>query len=279
MRSLHRPILALILLARALATPTRARAQIEFGDLLSHVTDIAVSGNCWTTRSESLRGLQCPRSNYGLEVLWEVARIPLRGRKPVVHTTWVPSEKTVTVRQGRPDTVTTLTPREEVEEDSMGYRLVVEIGVGYSNFSGFTSSDARFELRGSVREQPSVALYGSLEGRGILERVSPYVGLRSGLVRLGDVQAFIPPEGDPVEVYHASAELIQVGVSAGVAAEIFESASVFVEGQINLRRFNSVDWTGGEAATIPGFLPRSLEFSGPSLSFGVQIHVRDKPGD
>jgi hypothetical protein len=276
MRSLHRPILVLTLLA--LAMPTRARAQIEFGDLLSHVTDIAVSGNCWTTRTESLRTLQCPRANYGLEVLWEVATIPLAGRKPAVDTTWVPSEKTVTVRQGRTDTVTTLTPREEEVVDPGGYRLVVELGVGYSNFSGFTSSDARFELRGSVREQPSVALYGSLEGPGILERVSPYVGLRSGLVRLGDVQAFIPPEGDPVDVYHASAELIQVGVSAGVASAIFESASVFVEGQLNLRRFNSVDWTGGEAATIPGYLPRSLDFSGPSLSFGVQIHIRDEPG-
>jgi hypothetical protein len=275
MRSFHRTAFAATLLA--LAMPTRARAQIEFGDLLSHVTDIAVSGNCWSARSESLRGLQCPRSNYGLEVLWEVGTLPLGGPKPAVVTTWVPSEKTVTVRQGHADTVTTLTRKEEEVVDPRAYRLVVELGVGYSNFSGFTSSDARFELRGSVREQPSVAVYGSLEGPGILERVGPYVGLRSGLVRLGDVQAFIPPEGDPVDVYHASAELIQVGVSAGVAAEIFESASVFVEGQLNLRRFNSVDWTGGEAATIPGFLPRSLDFGGPSLSFGVQIHVRNEP--
>jgi hypothetical protein len=55
-------------------------------------------------------------------------------------------------------------------------------------------------------------------------------------------------------------------------------ASLFLEAQLNLRRFNSVDWTGGAGGTIPGYLPRGLDFTGPSLSLGVQLHLRDGPG-
>lgn len=256
--------------------PTPARAQIGIEDLLESVTDIAVSVSCWNTRSGSIQRSDCPgdKNGYGVEVLWALKTVHL-GRQPAVDTTWVPSGKTVTVRQGRPDTVTTLA-MEVSEPEVPGYRLLIELGLGYSQFSGFTSSDARFDLRGTIREQPSIAFYVSLEGPGILDFVSPYAGIRTGLIRLSDVEVFTPPEGDETTAYLGSGEVFQVGGALGVSAGT-ELVSLFLEGQLNLRRFNSVDWTGGAGGPIPGYLPRGLDFTGPSVSLGVQIHLRDSP--
>jgi hypothetical protein len=262
---------SLLVLALGLV-PAPARAQIGFEDLLESVTDIAVSVTCWSTRSESVRRSDCPggKNGYGIEVLWGLKTVPL-GRQPPADTVWVPSGKTVTVRQGRPDTVTTL-EREEVPPAG-GYRVLIELGLGYSQFSGFTSTDERFELRGTIREEPSLAFYASLEGPGIFQHVNPYAGIRTGLIRLGGVQAFTP-EGDSTTAYVGTAEAFQVGGALGVSAGT-DVASLFLEAQLNLRRFTSVDWTAGAGGTIPAFLPRGLDFSGPSLSLGVQIHIRD----
>ena len=259
------------------STPAPARAQIGIEDLLESVTDIAVSVTCWNTRSESLRRSDCPggKNGYGVEVLWALKTVPI-GRQPAVDTTWVPSGKTVTIREGRPDTVTTLA-MEEGEPEVPGYRLLIELGLGYSQFSGFTSTDERFDLRGTIREQPSIAFYASLEGPGIFQHVNPYAGVRSGLIRLSDVQVFTPPSGEETTAYRGSAEVFQVGGSIGISAGT-DVASVFLEAQLNLRRFTSVDWTGGAGGTIPGYLPRGLDFTGPSVSLGVQLHIRDSPG-
>ena len=259
------------------STPAPARAQIGIKDLLESVTDIAVSVTCWNTRSESLRRSDCPggKNGYGVEVLWALKTVPI-GRQPAVDTTWVPSGKTVTIREGRPDTVTTLA-MEEGEPEVPGYRLLIELGLGYSQFSGFTSTDERFDLRGTIREQPSIAFYASLEGPGIFQHVNPYAGVRSGLIRLSDVQLFTPPSGEETTAYRGSAEVFQVGGSIGISAGT-DVASVFLEAQLNLRRFTSVDWTGGAGGTIPGYLPRGLDFTGPSVSLGVQLHIRDSPG-
>jgi hypothetical protein len=265
---------ALALLVSALA-PTPARAQLGIEDVLESVTDISVSGSCWSTRSESLRRADCPggRNGYGLEVMWELKTIHL-GRKPAVDTTWVESQKTVTVRQGRADTVTTLVMQEE-EQEPDGWSLLIELALGYSQFSGFQSADDRYDLRGTVREQPSLAIYGSLSGP-VLGPFSPYVGVRSGLVRLNDVSLFTPADADAAETtaYTGHAEVFQVGAALGLAVDV-GPASWFVEGQLNLRRFPSVDWTAGAGGTLPGFLPRALDFSGPSLSVGLQIHIRE----
>jgi hypothetical protein len=263
---------AVLLSLATLVTP--ARAQIGIEDVLGSVTDIDVSASCWATKSPSLRGTDCPggRNGYGLEVLWELKTVHL-GRAPRVDTTWVASQKTVTVRQGRADTVTTLTMKEE-EEETLGYRLLFELALGYSQFSGFRSADERYDLRGTVREQPSLAIYGSVEGPGVLAHFSPYLGVRSGLIRLSDVQLFTPADGDETTAYTGHAEVFQVGGALGIAAEA-GPVSLFVEGQLNLRRFPSIDWTAGAGGPIPGFLPRGLDFSGPSLSVGLQIHIRE----
>ena len=262
------------LAALLVCSPTPARAQIGIEDLLGSVTDIDVSASCWATKSASLRSTDCPggSNGYGVEVLWALKTIHL-GRRPRVDTTWVESQKTVTVRQGRADTVTTLAMHEEEKADS-SWSILVELALGYSQFSGFRSADERYDLRGTVREQPSLAFYGSLNGPGILQHLSPYVGVRSGLIRLSDVQLFTPADGDETTAFTGSAEVFQVGGAVGIAAEA-GPVSLFVEGQLNLRRFPSIDWTAGEGGTLPGFLPRALDFSGPSISVGLQIHIRE----
>jgi hypothetical protein len=266
-------VLALLVFALGLV-PAPARAQIGIEDLLESVTDIAVSVTCWNTRSASLQRSDCPgdKNGYGVEVLWALKTVHI-GRQPAIDTTWVPSGKTVTVRGGRPDTVTTLA-MEETETGAPGYRVLIELGLGYSQFSGFTSADERFDLRGTIREQPSIAFYASLEGPGIFQHVNPYVGVRSGLIRLSDVQVFTPPDGEETTSYRGSGEVFQVGGALGVSAGS-DVASLFLEAQLNLRRFNSVDWTGGAGGAIPGYLPRGLDFTGPSVSLGVQLHLRD----
>jgi len=271
----HATTFAIGLLALALGSiPTPARAQIGFEDLLGSITDISVSGTCWSTRSASIRSADCPggQNGYGLEVLWALKKLSLGETHS--DTTWVASQKRVIQRGGRTDTVTVLTPEEKEDDD--GYHLLIELGLGYSQFSGFASTDDRFDLRGTVREVPSVAVYATLEGppKSFLEYVNPYVGVRSGLIELSGVQAFSPVDGDSTTSYAASAEVFQVGGAIGVAVGN-EAASLFVEAQLNLRRFTSIDWTGGTGGTIPGFLPRGLDFTGPSLSVGVQIHVRN----
>lgn len=267
----------MMLLALAFAPPARGQLGVE--DVLESVTDISVSGSCWSTRSASLRRADCPggRNGYGLEVMWELKTIHL-GQRPRVDTAWVESQKTVTLRDGRADTVTTLV-MQTAEQESDGWSLLIELALGYSQFSGFQSADDRYDLRGTVREQPSLAIYASLSGPGLLQRFSPYVGVRSGLVRLNDVTLFTPADADEEETtaYTGHAEVFQVGGALGLALDV-GPASWFVEGQLNLRRFPSVDWTAGAGGTLPGFLPRALDFSGPSLSVGLQIHIREPGG-
>jgi len=207
---------ALVALAMSIL-PSRASAQIGIEDLLGSVTDIDVSASCWATRSASLRSSDCPggRNGYGVEVLWSLKTIHL-GPAPRVDTTWVPSQKTVTVRGGRPDTITTLVMKEE-EAETTGWRLLIELALGYSQFSGFRSADERYDLRGTEREQPSLAFYGSLNGPGILRHLSPYLGVRWGLIRLSDVQLFTPAEGDETTAYTGHAEVFQVGGALGIA--------------------------------------------------------------
>jgi hypothetical protein len=66
------------------------------------------------------------------------------------------------------------------------FYLRTEFALSYSQFSGFGSSDTTFDLRGSVREIPGLALYFSAEAdtalgiHKILDVIAPYGGVSPG---------------------------------------------------------------------------------------------------
>lgn len=261
-------ILALAVLGSVSLTH-RAAAQIGFESLLGSISDIDVSFTCWST-SADLKASDCPgrKNGYGVEVLWAITRLPLT--TPTTKTEWVPSERTVTTSDGRTETTV-----KEIQKQTRvaRYSVALELGLGYGQFSGFQSADTLFEISGTVREIPSVAIYGTFEGP-FFKYVQPYVGVRSGLIQLKGVQLRTPAVGDSTSVYSGTGDVFQIGGVLGLTAG-GDRLSAFLEGTLNLRRFSSVQWNAGAGARQPEFFPTSLDFSGPSLSLGIQIHVRD----
>ncbi|HEX9936408.1 MAG TPA: hypothetical protein VGB15_04775, partial [Longimicrobium sp.] len=212
----------------------------------------------------------CPgkKNGYGVEVLWTIGRLPLT--KSTTTTKWVPVERTTTTAGERTET-TVKEVQKETREST--YSVALELALGYSQFSGFQSADTLFEISGTVREIPSIAVYGTFEGP-LFKYVQPYVGVRSGLIQLKGVQLRAPAAGDSTSVYSGTGEVFQIGGVLGLTAG-GDRLSAFLEGALNLRRFSSVQWNAGAGARQPDYFPTSLDFSGPSLSFGIQIHIRD----
>ena len=264
-----------------LATPAPARAQLGVESLLSEVHDIYLFSSCWNTRSNFLRQSEsCPseKNGFGVEVLWGITSIPLGERPDTVRerTSWKLASKEVTNRAGAVDSTRHYTVEVETVGDDRP-TIDLELALGYSQFTGFSSSDPAFSILGSVREIPSLALYGTLDhGWGPIHWLQPFVGLRSGIIKLHDVQLRDPVPGDSVVTYAASAETFQVGAALGLSATVARF-SLIVEGAYNLRRFPSVTWTGG-SNQIPSSFPPGFDFSGTVLSVGVQVHLRDGDG-
>ncbi|HEX6912741.1 MAG TPA: hypothetical protein VF142_20205 [Longimicrobium sp.] len=265
----------------ALAATFAARplgAQIGFESLWGGVTDISISGSCWNTRSEFLREEQsCPNKKigYGVEVIWNLRSIPI-GKKPdgEPDTAWVLAEKDESFRGGQVDSVRHYTVQVNAVEDERP-RVLIEVGLGYSQFSGFESADPEYELRGMVREIPAVNLYGTLNWDR-LGPFKPYLGVRSGLIQLHNVQLYDSITADTAVVYFGSAQTFQLGGIAGLA---FGASPVHVFGEFayNLRRFPSVQWGTAGTNRLPDTLFKSFDFSGISLSVGLQVSIRPRP--
>ena len=261
-----------------LAAPAPASAQLGVESLLTNVHDIYLFSSCWNTRSNFLRESEsCPseKNGFGVEVLWSIHSIPL-GKRPATardSTSWKLATREVEYGPGAPDSTRQYTvvvtpvgdPRPTID---------LELALGYSQFTGFSSSDPAFTILGSVREIPSLALYGTLDrGRAPLGWLQPFLGLRSGLIKLHDVQLRDPVTADSVATYAASGETFQVGAAVGLSASVARF-SVIGEWAYNLRRFPSVTWSG-ESKRIPRNFPSGFDFSGTTVSLGVQVHLRD----
>lgn len=274
LRSLARCIVLALPLVLLYPAPARAQFGIE-SLVLDHITDVSFSFACWDANSEHLREEGCPseKSGYGVEVLWSVTSIPL-GANPGGETTfkWNRTEKEEHFAANSRDSTIHYTI-EEVPPADPRSSIGLELAIGYSQFSAFESSNPAFEIQGLVREIPSVSLYGTLD-TDRLWRFKPYIGFRTGLIQLHDVQIFTPTATtqDSLVVYSGSGQAFQLGALAGLAVELHERFHVFWEGTYQLRRIPSVKWSGG-GNIIPATLPRVFDFSGPSASFGLQVTV------
>jgi hypothetical protein len=247
----------------SLIRPNHASAQFE--SFVEKVTDLQISTSCLSSMGD-FSGTSCFR-NYGVEVLWNLGRFPAAPKPPATS----PS-KLVRMEVENGDTLFVYEPVPPTPPSAGPYLL--EVGVGWGQITEFASREATHELHGSVREIPSVSLYVTK----LDHRMQPYVGIRSGIIRLQNAQMVSNPATDTstfVKTYFGSAEAFQIGMVIGAAQTLAPNLHLMAEFAYHRRYFPSVTW-----ATSPADLPtefqRSLDFSGQSLSIGLQVKLRDQ---
>lgn len=274
----------LFVILLAIWSPANLSAQIGVESLLGNVTDISLYGSCWRTKSEILRSDQCPadRLGFGVEVLWGLKPYKF-GPKPDSVVNWKVTGKTETLKGGKLESTFTYSPEVTFSPDDR-LTMIAELGLGYGQFSGLESTDTTFELKGTVREAPALALYLSfengpipaLEVRRFSVEFSPYLGIRSGLIQLQNAQLLAPDSigSGTVSVYTGAAQAFQLGGALGLAIQLGR-VNLLGEYAYNLRRLTSVQWTAPGLVKMPEEFPRELDFTGSTFSFGFQIPLRD----
>jgi hypothetical protein len=249
----------------ATLAPAPARAQFGIFDALaSRFSDVSFYG----TAGGLLPGsddIEAGRLwSFGIEALFEIGTVTREvGPAPAapadsVELRWTGRE--VVRRGATADTVDTYAV-DEVEPEPAPTETIwtFEIGLGYSQLSGFDASTPGLTLKGSVRDLPSMSLYATYEPLG------GYFGLRSGFMRFQGLQV-IDAEG---VAYEGDAESFLAGFALGQAFEVHR-LFVFAEGAYTFRFFPSVSWGGG---VPPAGTPREISLSGWSVGVGVQFGV------
>lgn len=145
--------------------------------------------------------------------------------------------------------------------------LSVEMGFSAGYWRGFQSSSPEVDLRGSVRNFPTISAYISKD----IGLFAPYIGLSFGLSDLWNAQAY-DSEGF---VYQLDGQTFDWGILGALSYNI-GPAFLFSEVHYSWRRFNSLDWSLPSAAdgALPAPFPRSLELSGFKLNVGLQFQFK-----
>lgn len=266
--------LLLVLLGAVLvAAPTSAQIGIE--TVFKDVTDVSFTTSCWEADSNLLRETdKCPfgQHAFGFEVSYRLKTIPLFGYKRTDTTRVV---KEIHARNGSYDSIidfkTTTVPT--------GLHILLELGLGYSQFSGFRSTSGVYELHGTLREIPAISLYASAQtaDSSLLRHVGVYAGFRTGLIQARDFQVTIPANiaGDTVAVYQGEGQAFQIGWLTGLFVDLAPHVpvSLFVERANMYRSLPSIRWAK-DGGKVPAFVPEELDFSGTTVSFGVQFSTK-----
>jgi hypothetical protein len=250
----------------------------EFSDIIKDVNSISFYASCWSARGQLQRNDCWSKAvDYGVDVTYQVTKVPLPGSSnKEVEDAWKPARKEITDHNGRKDTTVVYEPVED--STIMSSYLQIDVGLGYSEFSGFSAIDNSFELRGAIREIPAVSVYGTVSSdspHSLLHKLRLRVGVRSGLIQLNDVQAIDPVGDGNGDVYFGTAQTFQLGGVAGLALAYKKEIYPYIEWMWMRRKFQSVQWTfTDESHTVPERFPRELDFSGPSLSIGMRIQLK-----
>lgn len=201
-------------------------------------------------------------ASYGLEVLFEVGRIERTVAAPLpaadsVELHWVGM---VVEQSGRrADTTFTYAVEPVAEPEPVMEEIwTFELGLGYGEISGYRASDSGVDLRGVVRELPSISLYASYAPLGM------YGGLRSGFMRLEGLQLYLDDDAAPIA---GAADSFLAGFLVGQVIEVL-GLNFFIEGAWTVRDFPSVEWN---SPPPPDF--RSVDLTGWSIGTGVQFSV------
>jgi len=259
-----RPVLAGIAAALLLvALPRPAAAQFGVYDALarrfSDVSFYMHTGGL-SPRPPELQGDRL--SAYGIEVLLEIGAVtrpvgPPRPPADTVLLSW--TEMRVTTGVQGTDTVYMYQVRPTAAVQATAPIWLFELGVGYGQLTGFSSIHQGIDLRGAVRELPTVSLYATYEPSG------SYLGLRSGFIRFQGLQAW-DPEG---RAYSGEAESFLAGAALGQTASML-GITLFIEAGYSLRPFPSIRWTG---TPLPVGVPRGLDLHGWTLGGGIQFSL------
>ena len=145
----------------------------------------------------------------------------------------------------------------------------LDFALGYGQLNGVKTNQP-YELRGYVRELPSVSLYATFWKTSAL---GAYIGFRTGVITLQDAQLFVPPDSAR-KIFTLSATSFEVGGAFGLVIPIGNSddgPSVTLEASPMWRNFNSV--VSNPAANTPVNMPHSIDLSGVSISIGVMFPI------
>ena len=144
------------------------------------------------------------------------------------------------------------------------------------------------EVRGGIREFPAAAVYvnapDAFKNRlpliSIISTIQPYVGIFGGVVNVTNLRAFSPspPLGNGqlggMLTLKGDGSSFEGVVVLGLVHDIGSSLHAYIEAEHTWRTIPSIDWSGAPGSVLyPLSLPRSLDLSGPSLTFGLQVHI------
>jgi hypothetical protein len=277
---------AVVFVMGAILVPSSLQAQFGIEGLITQLNEIRFYTSCWNTQDPLSGDGGCPRGKraFGVEALYRLKPIawkntryePLRPKNPkdpMADTTGGTVKCDDTNKCERTATFVSVKP------DSAPMRaFLVQLGVSYSQFSGFSIKTPGVEIRGAARELPAVSLYASAVVRDSwlwLKHLNPMVGVHSGLIQLSNLSAYTAPDGgDPVS-YIGSGTTVQLGASAGATLKLGSNMHVYYTGGAYYRKFPGVQWTTQGSNRVPVSLPRTVNFSGFSQVLGVQIGIRN----
>lgn len=152
-------------------------------------------------------------------------------------------------------------------------KWLTEFSAGYGQSQRFRSTTEGLDLRGTVREIPAVSIYSTYQARS---NIQPYIGVRTGIIRLQNMQIAETVRADTVLTYVAAAEALQLGGLGGISVSLFGPLLMNADVSYHYRRFPSVQWGNGSGVRYPTRYPRELDFSGWSYSVGTQLRVGKK---
>lgn len=254
----------LLLLLTGAARPLHAQlGAVEA--LLDRVTDVSfyVSSGSLSPGTEGVGTGGYGLASYGLELLFSIGSVsrPVPGAEAPAGDTvameWV--RTTLTRRGAYTDTTDVFEVRTVPREVPSETVWLFELGLGYGQLVGFEADSREVELKGTIRDLPSVSFYASYEPLG------GYFGFRSGFMTLHALQ-FYDAEGT---VYSGEAESFLASGLVGYAKEVL-GFNLFAEGGYSLRYFPSVVWS---TDALPPEVPRTLNLSGWHISGGIQFRL------
>jgi hypothetical protein len=252
--------LALAAVAVLLCTAAPATAQLGIFDALSRrFSDVSFYANTGGLAPATDEVRADRLSAFGIEVLLNIGSISrptgpaVRGDSVVLRWTGMQVVRsaegvdTIHTYEVRPGTVRQ--PTEQVWS--------LELGLGYGQMAGFSSNVEHLDLRGAVRDLPTVSLYASYVPTGT------YFGVRSGFMRLQSLQVY----HDDGRTWAGEADSFLGGAALGQVVDLL-NISLFAEVGYAWRPFPSIRWSGGP---LPADIPREMSLHSWTFGVGVQF--------
>ncbi len=178
---------------------------------------------------------------------------------------------TVTIVNGKVDSTEVLKTRAKAKAETKPYQWTFQLAIGASQLAHFSSTSTDFTLHADIRELPSVAFYASLLPAN---PTNFYFGIRTGIIELHSLRAYIAPNID--SGYKGGGSAFQAGLATGIVTNLPKALSKFhgfLEASYTYRKINSVEWEP-VAGKLPPYLPHALPLNVLLISAGVEIPVK-----